>query len=84
MTVDSPGAMRNRNGSGVLGKLEFLPVLDDSEHALLDFEVLSLLQVDMSARLGQFICIAQAAQGFQETSDGNQVGLTMAGQSGPP
>lgn len=48
-TADSPGARRDGDGSRVRGKLILLPIFDDSEHALLDLEVLGLLQVDMSA-----------------------------------
>lgn len=83
-TVDSPGTKMDGDGSGVLDKLILLPILDDSEHVLLDLEVFGLLQVDISTRPGQFVCIARAAQGFLKTSDGNQVGPTMAGQSVPP
>ena len=63
-TADSPGARRDGHGSRVLGNLILLSILDDSEHALLDLEVLGLLQVDMSAGPGQFVCIVRAAQGF--------------------
>ena len=48
-TVDSPGTRRDGDGSRVRGKPTLLPILDDAEHALLDLEVLGLLQVDMSA-----------------------------------